>query len=94
MQQFFLLLASHIRMVHLLILMNQCWYIINLSLHFIQISSLFYYCCFSVSQSHSGYRKTFKCWLIPQNLLHLRSFFYVIHENSASIASDWFKRGL
>lgn len=61
MQQFSLLLTSPVRMVHLLILMNQCWYIINLSLHFIQISSLFYYCCFSVSQSHSGYHKTFKC---------------------------------
>ena len=61
MQQFSLLLTSPVRMVHLLILMNQYWFIINLSLHFIQISSLFYYCYFSVSQSHSGYYMTFKC---------------------------------
>lgn len=61
MQQFSLLLTSPVRMVHLLILMNRYWCIINLSLHFIQISSLFYYCYFSVSQSHSGYHMTFKC---------------------------------
>ena len=86
MQQFFLLLASHIRMVHLLILMNQCWYIINLSLHFIQISSLFYYCCFSVSQSHSGYRKTFKCHISLTPLAVTVNQIFLVFDDLASSA--------
>lgn len=44
MEQFSLLLTSPIRMVHLLILMNQCWYIINLRFlhYFITVVFLFH----------------------------------------------------